>query len=708
MKFTDHQPTTRIFISATSGDLATVREIVKQGLLTMHCLPVEQTNFAPDYRTVSEMLEERIRECDAVIHLVGLRYGAAPDPATLAPGAPRRSFTQMEADIARRLGLKLYVFLCPENFLYDACAPEPPELAALQTAYRAEIGDRATLHTHVGDRNDVAQRIRELQLDLEKVRAHLMQQRRRVFVGAAIAVLLIAGLAGAVWWNVRRTPELIAARVQEAAAYDPVRIRAKLEQEIQERAQAAIAKLDPVHDWEKIGRLESARDQQLADVDRILEQMGQAFDKKEASPNFVIASQLLSENGVPEALRFLQSKSTTREAKIQVLMKARAAQEEALRELLREKLLTASLLEKDGRYDEAEAEYRAVVQEGGPWPEPRYHLALLLMHRGRSVDPAEGNRKLQEAVELSRGTLAFAGNLRATDPDAWAGAQGSLASALREQGTRAAGDEGRQLLEQSAAAYRAALEVRTREQFPDMWAHTQNNLGLSLRELAQRMKGEESLRTLEQAAAACRASLEVRTREKHPKDWAATQNSLANILTAQSGRTTGEESQRQLGEAVLAYRAALDARGNGSKEGYATIQNNLGTALLGQAKRVKGEERSRLADESIVAFRAALEFRKREKRPQEWAQTQNNLGGALREQSLHTPGAEGTRLLTEAVAIYRAALEVRTKVLLPQDWARTSRNLIVALHDLAKRTPGPDGEKLKAEADQLDRDTPDR
>ena len=72
-----------VFISATSGDLGTVREIVKQGLLTMRCMPVEQTNFTPDHRTVSEMLEARIRECDAVIHLVGLRYGAAPDPASL-------------------------------------------------------------------------------------------------------------------------------------------------------------------------------------------------------------------------------------------------------------------------------------------------------------------------------------------------------------------------------------------------------------------------------------------------------------------------------------------------------------------------------------------------------------------------------------------------------------------------------------------------
>ena len=135
----DPQPTARVFISATSGDLGSVREIVKQGLLTMHCLPIEQTNFPPDYRSVAEAVEERIRGCEAVVHFVGLRYGAEPDPATLPPGASRRSFTQMEADIARRLGRKLYIFVCPEDFPYDACEPEPEEKAALQRAYREAV-----------------------------------------------------------------------------------------------------------------------------------------------------------------------------------------------------------------------------------------------------------------------------------------------------------------------------------------------------------------------------------------------------------------------------------------------------------------------------------------------------------------------------------------------------------------------------------------
>src|SRR5439155_907824 len=84
----------------STKDLGTIRELVKQALLTMNCMPVEQTNFPPDYRSVRDMLEDKIASCEAVIHIVGIRYGAEADPKTLPEEAGRRSYTQMEADIA--------------------------------------------------------------------------------------------------------------------------------------------------------------------------------------------------------------------------------------------------------------------------------------------------------------------------------------------------------------------------------------------------------------------------------------------------------------------------------------------------------------------------------------------------------------------------------------------------------------------------------
>src|SRR5437773_228968 len=138
-----------VFISATSKDLGTVRELVKQALLTMECMPVEQSNFPPDYRSVQEMINGKIVGCEAVIHIVGQRYGAEPDPASLPEGARRRSYTQMEADVSRQLGKKLYLFVCTEDFPYDEAPPEKEELQALQRAYRDEISRSETLRTEV-------------------------------------------------------------------------------------------------------------------------------------------------------------------------------------------------------------------------------------------------------------------------------------------------------------------------------------------------------------------------------------------------------------------------------------------------------------------------------------------------------------------------------------------------------------------------------
>ena len=130
--------------------------MVKQGLLTMGCFPIEQTNFEPDYRTVRQMLETRIAQCDAVIHIVGVQYGAEPDPASVPKGQTRRSYTQMEAEIARKLGKKLYVFLCPEDFPYDEGSPaESDDSQRHRDQSRAEAEDddllRALDHRVVRD-----------------------------------------------------------------------------------------------------------------------------------------------------------------------------------------------------------------------------------------------------------------------------------------------------------------------------------------------------------------------------------------------------------------------------------------------------------------------------------------------------------------------------------------------------------------------------
>jgi hypothetical protein len=54
--------------------------------------------------------------------------------------------------------------------------------------------------------------------------------------------------------------------------------------------------------------------------------------------------------------------------------------------------------------------------------------------------------------------------------------QDNLGIALHEPGIRSDGEVGRKMLEEAVAAYRCALEVRTRADLPQ-WVQTQNSLG---------------------------------------------------------------------------------------------------------------------------------------------------------------------------------------------------------------------------------------
>ncbi|MBI5162602.1 MAG: tetratricopeptide repeat protein, partial [Magnetospirillum sp.] len=123
---------------------------------------------------------------------------------------------------------------------------------------------------------------------------------------------------------------------------------------------------------------------------------------------------------------------------------------------------------------------------------------------------------------------------------------GNVLSAIGEQG----GDAAR--LEAAVIAYRAALELRSRERVPLAWATTQNNLGAALSSLGTRESGTARL---EAAVTAYRAALEVRTRERVPLDWATTQNNLGNALSLLGERESGTA---RLEAAVTAYRAALE------------------------------------------------------------------------------------------------------------------------------------------------------
>lgn len=169
---------TEVFISAASADLKASRAIVKQAVDTIGCHGVYQEEFPPDYRRVDEMLRSHITNCDAVIHIAGVCYGSEPRdrPADKA----RRSYTQMEYDIAQELGRPLYVFVCTEAYPYDAHSPEPDDVAALQQAHREACLARLEIREKVSNPSDLKARVSQLHEHLKKLERVLIETEKAV------------------------------------------------------------------------------------------------------------------------------------------------------------------------------------------------------------------------------------------------------------------------------------------------------------------------------------------------------------------------------------------------------------------------------------------------------------------------------------------------------------------------------------------------
>ena len=220
----------RVFVSAVSSEFGSARQTIKEALLTMGCHPVVQSNFPPDYRTVAAMLEEKIRSCQAVIHLVGFRYGSEPK-SKLQPSEPtkqnqnqqvRRSYTQLEYDIARKLKKKVYVFVCPEEFPFDdAQHSEDEQKSALQQQHRLAVLASDTLRYEVDSTIALREKVKELQIELEELRQRQARSKRKILLGSVVLAVLLAGGSTFLWQTIGKNRDEVTTAIEELKATGP-------------------------------------------------------------------------------------------------------------------------------------------------------------------------------------------------------------------------------------------------------------------------------------------------------------------------------------------------------------------------------------------------------------------------------------------------------------------------------------------------------
>ncbi|HEV3343604.1 MAG TPA: DUF4062 domain-containing protein, partial [Pirellulales bacterium] len=143
----------RVFISAVTGELGTCRAEVARALRRKGIEVRDQAHFRQGGGTLIAQLGEYIRECDAVVLLVGERCGSFPSDEHAASvgtssafekyraacGQARASYTQWEYLLANDLGKRVYAFLTGDGFWPDKPNDESPDLRECQEKYREWI-----------------------------------------------------------------------------------------------------------------------------------------------------------------------------------------------------------------------------------------------------------------------------------------------------------------------------------------------------------------------------------------------------------------------------------------------------------------------------------------------------------------------------------------------------------------------------------------
>src|SRR5271165_957717 len=151
-----------VFISATTRDLASYRREIKDTLLSLQIFPIEESSFTLAYGPLTEMLRALIGRCDVVIHLAGCYYGAEPPQRPV--GKPRRSYTQIEYDVARELGKPIYLFLATKDCKTDETLAQTDEEKSLQMAHRQGIQTCGDIYYSFTSREELASQVLKLPL----------------------------------------------------------------------------------------------------------------------------------------------------------------------------------------------------------------------------------------------------------------------------------------------------------------------------------------------------------------------------------------------------------------------------------------------------------------------------------------------------------------------------------------------------------------
>jgi len=133
----------RIFLSAVTSEFGKARDALAADLRSREALLRVQSDFRqePGSDTTLRKLHDYIRDCAAVVCVIGRRSGALPPPTAAEPfahmlpsGIAKASYTQWEFFFARHFKRRLSIYIAKDDYQPDFPAP-PDDDPELQRAF---------------------------------------------------------------------------------------------------------------------------------------------------------------------------------------------------------------------------------------------------------------------------------------------------------------------------------------------------------------------------------------------------------------------------------------------------------------------------------------------------------------------------------------------------------------------------------------------
>lgn len=692
-----------VFVSATSSDLRSCRQSVKEALLTLGCVPVEQSNFPPDFRSVANMLRKKISSCDAVVHLAGECFGA--EPIGRDPLAPRRSYTQMEYDMARELKKPVYVFVCGKDFPYDQHDPEDPEKQEQQRFHREALSRTDTLRYTVHSRNDLELRVRELQTQVELLVTQLQDAEGRVrILRYSLVAMSAVGLAAGMW-IARKLLVQDSSIAKLNAELSPHRYAREFADAF--RGNAALPRSQNLSPEQKFANAikEVAATEKISEAEarRVIEQY---VASTRANPHADVMDQALASFVQQDfAAAAVQSGKAAEEAKADMLEaeKLLAVTNERIQadktERRRARILQGQSLYESGDYENASNAFSDAlvvtdeVENGDEWARIRARRGLARNEwASESIGAAVSIRRTAALEDLRKALSAQTSPSLAADR---AQTLNYLAITLRLQATRSGPSASADLLDEAVADASEALKYYQSESRDIDWALTANNLANALEARSSFPLTSGNLEPLGAAVDYYNSVIQKLSGDSNRRERAIVQKNLAIALSDQARVVDEPTAASLLGRAVTACQSALDAyKANEQTDEWAAAESTMGMLLCAKARAVDGSTRRNLLANAVHDLRLAVDKLAKGKSKQDWAIANCNLGAALGVQSQGFAGTESLLMLTEEEECYNAAKSVFSDCGQLQDLARVESNLAVAQRDKALLSTGNDRREL--------------